>query len=117
VVLYHLSTYVDPAWDCNAVRNTIDLLLVLDRMAEKLVLVSREAGERSDDDLFLQFVAMVQKFRVWASFRMLPERAEEAVGNVGAMNNMDANVMSQMMGQFVDFGNDNSWLEEMFGHF
>jgi len=41
VALYRLTTAEDPAWDKQVLRNTADLLDILDRTAERLV----EAGE------------------------------------------------------------------------
>ncbi|KAK9418998.1 hypothetical protein SUNI508_07519 [Seiridium unicorne] len=43
-ILKYLSTLADPSWDCQAVRNTIDLTSTMDRMVEKLDLASREPG-------------------------------------------------------------------------
>lgn len=75
VVLYRLSTYADPAWDCQAVRNTIDLLLVLDRVADKMELISNEAGEHSTNDLYMQLSRTMRRFRANASARMAPKPA------------------------------------------
>ena len=63
VTLYRLSTYADPAWDCQAVCNTVDLLLVLDRIVEQLEVISNEAGESSTDDLCARIVRMGRMFR------------------------------------------------------
>jgi hypothetical protein len=45
MVLYRLSTFVHPGWDCNLIRNTLDILSVLDDVAKKLELATSEAGE------------------------------------------------------------------------
>jgi len=117
VILYRLSTYADPAWDLQAVRNTVDLLLVLDRMADKLELASSEAGERSNDDLFMQIPRMMRMFRAWAGAKMAPEETEEeptwpynGTATSAGDNMVDQNQM--MMMQSIDFGND-MWLEEI----
>ena len=70
MVLYRLSTFAHPAWDCRLVRSTLDLLLVLDDVADKLELVSSEAGERSPDDLFMHLSGMMRKFRTNAAAKM-----------------------------------------------
>ena len=70
MVLYRLSTFAQPAWDCHLVRSTVDLLLVLDGVAEKLELASNEVGDRSPDDLFMHLSGMMRKFRTNAAAKM-----------------------------------------------
>ncbi len=70
MVLYRLSTFAHPAWDCDLVRSTVDLLLVLDSVVEKLELASSEAGERSPDDLFMHMAGMMRKFRTNAAAKV-----------------------------------------------
>jgi hypothetical protein len=70
MVLYQLSTFAHPAWDCNLVRNTMDILLVLDGVAERLELASNEAGEQSSEDLFMRLSGMMRKFRTNAATKM-----------------------------------------------
>jgi hypothetical protein len=63
ILLKRLSTYEDPAWDRQAVRNVVDLPHVLQWMIDKLELASREAGERADDDLFRHFSRIMRMSR------------------------------------------------------
>ena len=70
MVLYKLSTFTHPAWDCQLVRSTVDLLFVLDGVAHKLELASSEVGERLPDDLFMRLSGMMRKFRTNAAAKM-----------------------------------------------
>ncbi|PVH94014.1 hypothetical protein DM02DRAFT_540322 [Periconia macrospinosa] len=70
MVLYRLSTYVHPGWDCNLVRNTLDILSVLDGVARNFELASREAGERVPEDQFMSLAGLMRKFRDKAASEM-----------------------------------------------
>jgi hypothetical protein len=70
MVLYRLSTFVHPGWDCTLVRNTLDILLILDGVAKSLELASSEAGEQSPDDQFMHLAGQMRKFRTKAATRM-----------------------------------------------
>lgn len=102
-------------WDRKAVRNIVDLPLVLDHIAEKLELTSRESGGPSDDNLFMQFHKLIRMFRALVCTKMAPETGDQdtwAYNNaVVGMNGdaVDPN-QSQMM-QLLDFGNENWWEE------
>ena len=109
VILYRLSTLADPAWDRQAVRDTVNLLFVLDRIADKLEQTSSEAGERSNDDLFMQISRMTRMFRAQASAKIAPgEAIWPNGGSPGDMMDQDP------MMQSIDFGND-MWWEDFFG--
>ena len=88
MVLYRLSTFAHPAWDCHSVRSTVDLLLVLDGVADKLELASSEAGERSPDDLFMRLSGMMRKFRTNATAKM--GQKATAVEDTGWLNGGEA---------------------------
>lgn len=94
VVLYRLSTLQDPAWDCQAVRDAIDLRQVLDNVVNKLELAGKEAGEKSSDDLLTQFAGRMHTFRAYVSNKFASE---------------DTEMYSDMM-ESADLGND-VWLE------
>ncbi|KAI1390395.1 putative C6 transcription factor [Hypoxylon trugodes] len=116
VVLCRLSTLEDPAWDRKAVRETVDLLAALDRIAERAELASREASEPPGDDLFMQVSRLMKMFRAWAAAKMAPaETGEEPGWTYGdAATNAEGNIMdfdpNQMM-QFMDLGADTWWEE------
>ncbi|KAL7625010.1 hypothetical protein AAE478_004224 [Parahypoxylon ruwenzoriense] len=110
VNLYRLSTYANLAWDCQAVRNTVDLLLALERIAEKLESISKEVGEKSNDDLFMQLSGMLRKFRAVASAKMTPNPAETGgagwLYNNETTGNSDTTIQNQTTFQGVEFEND-----------
>ena len=70
MVLYRLSMLVYPGWDCNLVRNTLDILSVLEGVAKSLELASIEVGELSPDDQFTRLSAQMRKFRAKAAMRL-----------------------------------------------
>lgn len=49
VALYRLTTLEDPAWDKELVRNTADLLVLLDQTGDRLLDVDAHYHMRSDD--------------------------------------------------------------------
>lgn len=64
-ILKYLSTLEDPAWDCQAVRQKVDMMSVLEWMSKKLNLVSQEAGLQSNDDLFKLLSKLLNASREW----------------------------------------------------
>lgn len=88
MVLYRLSTFVDPSWDCQLVRGTVDLLSVLNGVAEKLEMASGEAGEQSHDDLFMYLSSMMRKFRANAAVDL--NRKTTAAEDNGWLNSAKA---------------------------
>ena len=68
-VLKYLLVLEDPAWDCQAVRNTVDLISTIDCMIQRLDLGSKEPGLQCDDNLFKLFSNLLSKCRMWAGAR------------------------------------------------
>ncbi|KAI1380534.1 hypothetical protein F4677DRAFT_441846 [Hypoxylon crocopeplum] len=121
VILYRLSTLEDPAWDRKAVRNMVDLLQVLDRIAEKLEITSHETGEQSNDDLFMQVPRIMRMFRAWAVSKMAHDETGEEPGcdlysdaAIGIGDNIIGQTQNQMVGS-IDFNNDRWWEEFSIG--
>lgn len=122
IILKHLSTFEDPAWDCQAVQNTVDMLWLLDWMAEKVELASVEAGEQSDDDLLRQMAKMLRLSQGWIRMRrQATNQAAEGHTTVHgdglslatADENMtDPNQMAWING--LQSG-DELWFEDFFG--
>ncbi|KAI0104065.1 putative C6 transcription factor [Hypoxylon sp. NC0597] len=118
VVFCRLATLEDPAWDHKAVRNMVDLPFALDHIAEKMELASREFGERSSDDLFIQLSRLMRMFRARVVSKMTPADIGEkstwtysdATTSMGG-NCIDENQNQSHMMQFFDFGNDTWWEE------
>lgn len=66
-ILKYLSTLEDPAWDCQAVRSTVDLIPTMRRMVQKLNVAGKEPGLLQCDDSILQLLSrLLCKCRAWA---------------------------------------------------
>ncbi|PWY91642.1 C6 transcription factor [Aspergillus sclerotioniger CBS 115572] len=68
-LLKYLSTLQDPEWDCQAVRNTVDLISTMDCMLEKLNLPSKEPELQCNDHLLTYLSKLLTKCREWAEAR------------------------------------------------
>ncbi|KAJ8125258.1 hypothetical protein O1611_g8381 [Lasiodiplodia mahajangana] len=66
-ILKYLSTLSDPAWDCQAVRNTVDLIDTMDRMTQQLDIAAKEPGLECDDSLIQLLSRLLSRCRAWAS--------------------------------------------------
>lgn len=138
VLLKHLSTFNDPNWDCQAVRNAVDMSTMLGWMAVKAELASREAGEQSDDDLFRRVGSMMRSSMAWMA-------AKQRAAGVAARDTTHTNQAPTQQSQYDNgtagnntvivtdapeddlmipvepswtgsFGMvEDSWIEEMFG--
>jgi hypothetical protein len=121
VTLYRLTVLDEPAWDHAAVQRAVDLLLVLDRLAAMLDVVSREAGEVEPDDLYVRLARLVRLFHARCAAKIAPEGgsgekplwAGGGVGRGGGGGGVDP---SQVLMQDVDFG-DDKWLEDFISGF
>ena len=122
VILKHLSTFEDPAWNCQAVHDAVDMLHLLDWMAEKAELASKEAGEQSEDDLFQQLLKMLRISRAWVNAKRQAatqmtaesssnhfERSTVAAPDDGIADSSLAPWMSAFE------AGDNSWFEDFMG--
>ncbi|KAI0109053.1 putative C6 transcription factor [Nemania sp. FL0031] len=66
-ILKYLSTLSDPDWDCQAVRNTVDLIATMDRMTQQLDMAAAEPGLQCDDSLLQLMSRLLSKCRAWAN--------------------------------------------------
>jgi hypothetical protein len=117
VVLYRLTTYTDPAWDRQAVRDTADILLLLDRAADRTEQASEYVGEQSDDDLFRQLTRMLRALRAWVGSKIgLGTENQPTYGFNNGRSNGDTPVGDNPISSMatIDFEND-MWLEEFLG--
>lgn len=65
-LLKYLSTLKDPAWDCQAVRSTVNLISALDCMLRRLDLASKEPELQGSDGHLLLFLSkLLQRSRLW----------------------------------------------------
>ncbi|KAK4125628.1 hypothetical protein N657DRAFT_654238 [Parathielavia appendiculata] len=137
-ILKHLSTnpLAEPAGvECmRAVRNTVDLRMVLDRMREKMNLVSVEAagvevgdgvvgGNGGGNDLFSSMARLFGRARVWAEERWhttsmgdsavpVQGQGQEENGSGSGRNVPDVEDFSWM--DLMDLENDK-WFEDVLG--
>ncbi|KAI8952711.1 putative C6 transcription factor [Xylaria longipes] len=119
-ILKYLSTLRDPAWDCQAVRHTVDLVSTLDRMVQKLDVASGESGLQCDDSLFQLLSRLLNKCRAWADAwgfaPQIPDTGDRSfqnpdTGSVGHSNHIpDLDQMAWM--QSMDLESDQ-WLESV----
>jgi hypothetical protein len=122
VILKHLSTFNDPAWDRQAVYNTVDMLQLLEWMAEKAELASKEAGEQSDDDLFQQISKVLRRSQGWvvAKHKARAEAAEmpnltlSAGSNFAAADYEMADLNQAPWMNAIESG-EESWFEDFLG--
>lgn len=122
VILKHLSTFDDPAWDCQAVRNTVDMLKLLEWMAEKAELASQEAGERSDNDLFRRVSKMLRLSQRWVIAKQRAA-AQEPEGFTSLYSDRptlapaedDMMDLTEMAWMDALKSGDGTWLEEVLG--
>ncbi|KAL1913780.1 hypothetical protein Sste5344_000047 [Sporothrix stenoceras] len=141
VLLKHLATFNDPAWDGQAVRNAVDMSTMLEWMAVKAEMASKEAGEQSDDDLFRRVGSMMRSSMAWmaakqraagitthdATHTNQPPVQQSQYDTAGAETSGDSTVIITDAAEDdlmvpVDpswagsFGMpDENWIEEMFG--
>jgi hypothetical protein len=114
VLLHRLSTFEDPAWDCRIVRETIDILDVLDRLIGSFKMLQVESGEGSAGELFGKMAMVFEWVRNTSRSKLTG--AEEAEGSCGTegvqivVEEIGEMGMQDMMG-----GVDDSWLNEMLG--
>lgn len=122
VILKHLSTFEDPAWNCQTVHDTVDMLHILDWMAEKAELASKEAGEQSEDDLFQQVSRMLRISQAWVNAK---RKAATQATEGPSSNHIDGPTSATAGDVMVDSSpaawmsafeaGDNSWSEEFLG--
>ncbi|KAI0465969.1 hypothetical protein F4859DRAFT_499364 [Xylaria cf. heliscus] len=122
-ILKYLSTLEDPAWDCQVVRHTVDLISTMDRMVERLEVASKETGLQCDDSLFQLLSKLLNRCRAWADTwwglsSQIPGTGDkscqgEDTGPAGHSNYIpDLDQMVWM--QSMDLENDQ-WLESVLG--
>ncbi|KAI8626418.1 putative C6 transcription factor [Xylariaceae sp. FL1651] len=115
-VLKYLSVLGDPAWDCQAVRNTVDLISTMDWMVQKLDLASKEPSVQCDDNLFKLLSRLLYKCREWANgwWNMVPQIPDVGVDS-GVTSGSHIPDLDQMVWmQSMDLENDQ-WLESVLG--
>ncbi|ERT01885.1 hypothetical protein HMPREF1624_00179 [Sporothrix schenckii ATCC 58251] len=106
VLLKHLATFNDPAWDGQAVRNAVDMSTMLEWMAVKAEQASKEAGEQSDDDMFRRVGSMMRNSLAWVVAKQRAVGAAE----LGDMPQKHADAASHYQQDASDLGGNNAVL-------
>ncbi|KAH7371805.1 hypothetical protein BKA64DRAFT_267138 [Cadophora sp. MPI-SDFR-AT-0126] len=107
VALYRLSVHEDPAWDREAVRNTIDLIAVFDHVITSMEQRSAEIGN-PDDDIIIHLCRVMKGFRAFCAPKLAPDEAPLGNSNGQAIGEDD------LIPEFMDFA-DDAWLQDVLG--
>jgi hypothetical protein len=102
VTLFRISKFVDPLWNLDLVRESINILTVFDRVTAKLDVVSAHLGEASDEDYLRRTGRMLTMMKSWCAAR-LPSANEAAKKGPELPNDVS-----------FDFYNE-AWMEDVFG--
>ena len=124
VTLHRLSTCRDPSWDRQAVRDRVDLAVVLDQVAGFIGRARAEIGETTNDTILAQMARVVRNFRDWATTRLGPAAQREEAPHSNTMNtepggfsvsgfyDMIPDETEMMMQWFT--GENDAWLGSLF---
>lgn len=116
-ILFSLSTCEDPAWDCQLVRSTCDLAVVLSTIAEIATQASVEAGETADEDLFSALSGNMRRFR--EGFLLKLSQLEQQQNPPGVqVPSVDAGLLSSTPFPYTwpahGFFGTGEWMETIF---
>lgn len=122
-LLKYLSTLKDPEWDCQAVRNTVDLTSTMDCMLQKLDLGSKEPKLQCNDHLLKLLSKLLNKCRLWAEARLtmasqlqdMETRPCRSANSDTTSHNHHIPDLDQIIWmQSMDLG-DDQWFEDVLG--
>ena len=106
LALYRLATFDDPVWDRGLVRDTADLSLILEQIAEKSsqvkAVVGLDPGTSEDKDMFSGNARTIKAIKTWWDAKVAAELNDNNMGlneTLGEMN--------------MDFF-DDVWLRDIF---
>lgn len=71
IVLFKLSTLIDPAWDTNLVKSTIDVLQVIDRLISNIQQAQAAHCEESVGGLLDKSIGIFTSVRSWYAARVM----------------------------------------------
>lgn len=122
VILKFLSTLADSEWDCEAVMKTVNIIVVIDRVLEKLSLTMQQPISGLRDSFFSLLQNLLAKCREWAMTSMSHRAAEaESSSSSGTLSARATPLhctqtmpeLGQMTSfQSMDLANDE-WFEEL----
>ena len=108
VTLYKLSTLDDPAWDKTFVRNTVNLLLILDTLSNKMEEGAKLAYLDTDSvegDIFTRSVKMTRAIRLKWEVKL----SEPMGDSTSAAQDVDEPIQDSFPMDFSDDG----WLNDL----
>lgn len=125
IALYRLTTSEDPAWDKELVRDTADLLVLLDQATDfftRLDSVYKLKASASEETVFLMGAKIMRNIRnSWEPTlsrhlsSVPPSSANQgAVQPMSAPNQPDQQSMDMTAVNMMDFG-DITWMSDVFG--
>ncbi|GAD91479.1 glucose-methanol-choline (gmc) oxidoreductase [Paecilomyces variotii No. 5] len=108
IVLYKLSTLEDPAWDKSMVRNTADVLLIIDEVLQTMGHITEfVAGPGQEDRTFLKGAMLMRSLRQKWAENMSPASGD---GDT-SLNRQDP---EDILGSFQLGWPDDAWLNDIF---
>lgn len=122
-LLKYLSTLKDPEWDCQVVRNTVNLISAIDSMLQRIELGSKGPEIQCNDHLLKYLSKLLSRCRMWAEPRWhITTQVQDVEARGSRSVNPDANShnyqvpdLDQMIWmQSMDLGNEQ-WFEDVLG--
>ncbi|CEI68529.1 hypothetical protein FVEN_g5320 [Fusarium venenatum] len=125
IALYRLTTSEDPAWDKEVVRNTADLVVLLDQVIDfftRIDSVYKMKVSAGEETVFLMGAKIMRNIRnSWEpvlsrhlSSVPLSAANQEAVQSMPAPNPPDQQSLDMAAVNMMDFG-DITWMSDVFG--
>jgi hypothetical protein len=125
IALYRLTTSEDPAWDKEVVRNTADLVVLLDQVIDfftRIDSVYKMKVSAGEETVFLMGAKIMRNIRnSWVpvlsrhlSSVPLSATNQEAVQSMPAPNPPDQQSLDMAAVNMMDFG-DITWMSDVFG--
>jgi hypothetical protein len=101
ITLYRLSTFDDPNWKRNLVRDSVDILSVLDQIVDLIERMSINSGDGKDDEMLGRMAKLFRSVRNSSAARLLLQ--DEPDTNKGARHSLES----------LDLPEDMSWLDDL----
>lgn len=122
-LLKYLSTLKDPEWDCQVVRNTVNLITAIESMLQRIELSSKEPELQCNDHLLKYLSKLLSRSRMWAQAQWhITSQVQDTEIRMSQSVNPDTNShdyhvpdLDQMTWmQSMDLGNEQ-WFEDVLG--
>ncbi|OKP08281.1 hypothetical protein PENSUB_5648 [Penicillium subrubescens] len=115
--------HIDPEWDCQVVRSTVDLIPTIDAMLQRIEMSSKEPELQCNDHLLKYLSKLLNRCRMWAEPRWhltsqvqdVETRMSRNVNPDTISHNYHVPDLDQMTWmQSMDLGNEQ-WFEDVLG--